>query len=1548
MTKVSFIQSKYMSLSSDQKRRVHSYMPAIAGRKLASLKPLAGFCSLIDDCCQGTSTEGYFQCMVDAITLTLAKPNEATVVYNDSSVDLARMLSVQARKDTIDVCLRHLGIENYIDISSETVDGLFEDPEEDAAASSLFSMVDSKQVEDSDGFSTDYTWYRTIHGTHVFIFGDNELYDPSNTSPDYECESEEEARAWFNSYGEPEDSLDEDFEEWTGEEESCDESQSSEHQSKGDGAPAEKEEEDDSTETESDNKSDFEKDMMACFGGTIPNYVSKILNIYDLLYSSGFDLRRPYGVVGEQGIYHVDRANHSVVRCGATDMDFGTSIKVYSLFRDKLGFSEKQCRSAGVIGMEIVSQYMQNPSVVMYFPQKCLEIMHGRVPATASKEARGEKIVYFSPSKSMNSWAEYKKNDVKPHLEQLLLACVRVYLEKSGLKDEMRTLKAVNAVQGLLSYAVSCLTTGVLLIDYRTAKGSPVKFKIRVSDPTGKLDPSADYAPEIIQVAFAGNGGGKESKRIKGGLDERLSAAFKVYEYAHEFDHTASNAMPLFAYKALEALQARGETVTWKNAILGQAMDDTILKNGSGGIDLSKALFHHINAGSRSGKGVMTLNMLASGIASGKALFYLDNKVDMGSMLASLAHNSGQNAGSVNGPDMFVVNGSNFEKDDFGEFSHRDNWVIQANIPQEVRHLFGSSSWNTLGELFYLRAYMLCLGIIFARGSDTNGKLHDPMFGGESGLMVIVDEINQVQTRMLALSSIMADVVPPLDSEYQNRIDAIKLAAESQKEAVKLPKLVRSFKRQFSGSAYYALSLLKSYADCIQSIKNKSFSGFRDAEASASDIFVIGQNLEPIPVGDLGDVLKTSRYKNDSDVGLNKMSNGGNKVRTQSIPYQMLLFKSADAFIGYNGPQPSYLMQTDDRSKAFGVLDRTARGFAYVPLFATPADGEKPALQFSSLSKANDSNTVYFRPYLILNDGSMGSSYVQDMFKYAGEAGAPADSVIAEYPDEEDPNAISRNVGFHEYMKMLGLDNLPARLQKGAEIANHVVANYLGYTGVAGSTLPLWLQFVTDLRPAWIFSPQDIWAKCTNNPEFNIGKGINSKVTGEYYQYVKDLAELQLMGIDVSDPSLTPSVVSGGDGSFSFDDISEFERQAGMASDEDGLNPLEELDFETQRMKDAMGDRESVDSEDLFVDDLFEEPAPKGGFDIFDFNPENAEGSYTGESVTPSPEGSAGYAWVSETMSKSNMEAIEQALELLRNNGYNVSLDMGGYSVNPDGRVVTEYSPAESSSDVGDIFASAGDVDSPEDFELLVNNLTFKVIHDFGGLARIRSFAIVGDSIVINNVMYRCKIDKSLCDRLYVDLRREVNAGNICRLFNYKMLAGMTNLTELRFDSARFMYDYVNYGAFGVSDVPLRAYFDALPQLSLLQVGSERYTRQSVLEEDTEAPYYVKCKTAKFFDCVKEKTKSWNQDTWSWGKSKLTDKNSKWYQKVLWAPFVMGAAGATVVMRGASAGISAVTTAADKESARQNHEKKVGGFVDSFKRGFRGLKAGLSDLFSDE
>ena len=66
---------------------------------------------------------------------------------------------------------------------------------------SCWEELDSKQVQDSDGFYTDYTLYHnTETDQYVCIFGDKDIYRPGDSYYDFECDTYEEAIEWFESY----------------------------------------------------------------------------------------------------------------------------------------------------------------------------------------------------------------------------------------------------------------------------------------------------------------------------------------------------------------------------------------------------------------------------------------------------------------------------------------------------------------------------------------------------------------------------------------------------------------------------------------------------------------------------------------------------------------------------------------------------------------------------------------------------------------------------------------------------------------------------------------------------------------------------------------------------------------------------------------------------------------------------------------------------------------------------------------------------------------------------------------------------------------------------------------------------------------------------------------------------------------------------------------------------------------------------------------------------------------------------------------------------
>lgn len=79
---------------------------------------------------------------------------------------------------------------------------------------SEYELVASKNVEDYDGFMTEYSMYKSADGKYVFVFGDSELYSPEDGDFDWECDDEESAWEWFNNYNgavEDDEYLEEDY-----------------------------------------------------------------------------------------------------------------------------------------------------------------------------------------------------------------------------------------------------------------------------------------------------------------------------------------------------------------------------------------------------------------------------------------------------------------------------------------------------------------------------------------------------------------------------------------------------------------------------------------------------------------------------------------------------------------------------------------------------------------------------------------------------------------------------------------------------------------------------------------------------------------------------------------------------------------------------------------------------------------------------------------------------------------------------------------------------------------------------------------------------------------------------------------------------------------------------------------------------------------------------------------------------------------------------------------------------------------------------------------
>lgn len=1133
--------------------------------------------------------------------------------------------------------------------------------------------------------------------------------------------------------------------------------------------------------------------------------VNELAKRYTSLFESGYEVVTPAGILAKDGMLGLS-GNSLVVK------KFNISVmNMYKLLNERLDFIEVSSRSNVKIADTIYEAYSSNEKRLLYFPNKLLEYAYGRKAPSGDNQ---DSVNTYENHADSSNWSAYCKSEVIKSLMSVVGSSVVKFIYLSAEDGDYYNEVLATRLQDYLVYLQRCLSLCLLMVEYKCQKRGIDEdiyaFKLRVCDPSNMLG-TADLTGEIINKAFMGSTGD-----VPFSYKPRIEEDTFVKEYAHEFNHNSSQASPLFAYKAYLALQSQGVQPTWDNMILGMFEDGTILKNGKNGVSLGSRLTHHIVAGSRAGKGVMTMNILASGIYSNKAVFYLDRKPDMASLFKSIS------------PSMFAINGGGYgeQYDTYKQFNNVDSMVNWSNVPDYVCKLLDfPKTWDSFGDLFYMRALKLAMAIIVARG---DGQLDNPSLGGEDGILLVVDEFKNFQESYSGIVEKILSKLPP--SSYM--LDIGKLQNDKLKDYEK-DKLLRDFDLSYNNSSMYAVSYLNSLVSDLEYLSTKRDAGFNQKEIELSDIFVIGQHLG---YGSLDfrlfrslieDSSASGRYKSVGKTGISSnasamLSKIG--IQTASFPYSLVGFKTCDAFFGRNIEEGRdvYLAQTNKSSKAFGRLDDKASNFAYLNSFTEDTRrkivGGNPQVNVDIANKC-----TYFKPFLVLNDAQQGDLYTEGMFARCagtepGKEWVSREEIISENPNS-DGSFIHEAVGFEGYLRLMGINDYSARLEKSGQIANYVVQNCLGYSGN-------WFDFITDLRPEWCFTVKDI---------VDAIKGIRPALLDiESNPTISEFVRFN--------PALFNLAEGVSDDDFLYDGMS-----VSNFMDEDSITPDEEFD--------------DIFKEDEVIDESIDEDAE---INIFD------DDFYTPIEDTGEDEIMSEY--------RSREEEVQQLLDRLKSLGVNVDPAMTGaefdYINNQDynrsyrkeGNGFADFDSADES-----IFEDNIEFDeSIESYEDLVNLISNDVIKKFGGLDNIVSFKVIGGSIVVNGYYYRCRPGNLFARNIPYDVRRELNAGNIGRLFNYSLFLSMPRLRDLEFDSTKLVYDYVSYGMGYGSQISVDLFFKDLRALQCLCIGRKLFKRETYMEQikNDDVFYHPKAAT-KFANYSEEVLGRASKSSWEFTKNTM-------------------------------------------------------------------------------
>lgn len=1167
------------------------------------------------------------------------------------------------------------------------------------------------------------------------------------------------------------------------------------------------------------------------YGQYTKGVVDEMVKRYSSLFESGYEVVKPAGILSYRGLIGLSGSS-LVVKNSSVSVS-----SIYRLLQERTGIIEVESRSNINIGNTIYTSYCNGGRDILYFSNKLLEYAYGR---KAPKGDNQDSANTYEPHADEANWESYKNNEVKKSLSAVVSSSIIRFVISRGINGDYFSNDIIDDLRDYLEYVKKCLSNCLLMVEYKCVGSGDTEelsaFKLRVCDPSNSLG-NDNITDDIIKLAFMGATG-----EVPFSYAPRFEPDVFIKEYAHEFNHDSAQAMPLFSYKAYESLQKQGVVPTWDRMILGMFEDGTILINGKKGVSLDANLTHQICAGSRAGKGVMTLNILVSGLLSRKVPFYLDRKPDMASMLKNLS------------PEMFVVNGGayNPKDDNYKTFSNIDSLITSQNVPDYLcSSLNIPKTWEGLGDIFYLRALTLVMGIIMARGKGYRVKQE---LGGDNGIMLIVDEFKNFQESFSSIVKKMMSILPASMDLYARSLAEARKLSEKGNDA-ELCMKEEQIAISYNDGGFYALSFLNALVEDVKRMSELRDASFDPAEIGSSDVFVIGQSLKhgAIDVSKFEDMLKAGRYKSVGRVGV---TSGANKsdLATESFAFSMVDFKKSDAFFGRNmeDGRSVYLAQTNTGSKAYGRLDDKASNFAYLSSFTDEVRRKIVNGGVSdNVSIAN--SCIYFKPFLVLNDAVQGDTYTEQMFsRCAGpntnNPWVTREQIIAENPNG-DGSFINYAVGFKGYLDMVGAGDYSNILKQGSDVANFVVKNCLGYNGT-------WLQFITDLRPEWIFTVGDVM------------DGIN------YYYTGVDSSKPKLL-----DPSTNPI-------------LSEFYKfNPSMFSD---VGTVEEDSIENYMDSELEEDIRNEEFNMLFEGDIVSNNMTEADIlgeddevDIYEDDDEESSRAETVESILAGSGASVG-----------DIASIVHQLNQL------------GYEVRP--KTVAEEEFSKDSSVGNDLFTSSVESCYDEDIKFNIGNeeeslenlmelITNDVVKKFGGYGRISELRVIGGVIVVNGSAYKCTLSDKARRRLPQDLAREVATGNVSKLFDYRTIHRMTRIRELEFDSVSFTYDYVAYGMGYGNNISVESFFRDLPSLQKLCVGKKLFTRQGYKEQIQGDDVYYKCRlSTRLANFSEDILGRFSDKSWEFTKNTM---NSKKYGKIMKFVGVTGGTAVTVAAKTGEVGI---------------------------------------------
>lgn len=842
-----------------------------------------------------------------------------------------------------------------------------------------------------------------------------------------------------------------------------------------------------------------------------------ILGVYKYAFQDSFGLRPYIGVLSFTG--------NSIYTVG-DDYHLSTIQKAKSVFKKVASELSDEYQVEQSDSRQFDFDTIVNSNKPVYFPKKILEYALGR------KLTYELSLNLYRPLEEAKSWESYEEAYVFEQVDKECLHAVYKSLERKigecftseefyndwktnefSIKASLSNMQVHDSVKSDMQKVVRSMCTGVVVTSYNSLNDSVNSIALRIVDVykglglniTGKLFGSFSTNNSIM---FYNGMNLTEGRTLS---DGNTPLPYDVIEFRHDFNEKLSEAEPLFGYTAIELFKQRGIPINWNRVLLGEDIKGTPIfadLQDKDGIPLQSNAVHNMMAGSRSGKGVMTMNILAVGLGSEKPIFYIDRKPDMSVMFYEMTDGN-----------MFIVNGGQYLSKNDPRSVFADNGVAVRgwdsaydSMPDYLKKIFTKRSYaGDFGDYVYFRAMHFCMSLVLARAefaSDAN--LYNNL-GGDNGVIFVFDEFKNWQEnfeqKFFTPNGVFGEhrLEKSMKEQYVKNKYAIEDKIDMLNSGDLKPEKVRSYERDIKNLRKtnknlikpvdaYGTTVMDKYGETIKAVSVLLSAGFKDGEAPKTDIFVIGQHIEID--GYDGSLNKSGTYT-ERDSG---KFNSNADTKGKSLMRGLLDSFFHDWFMGYNedgDSQKKYMGASISGSEASRLITKK-RYWGYSN--GTP---------LVSIRNTTPDNTIYFKPYLVLNnafeddpknqekivDAVSGNTILNPDYAFVRQCRDRVNGAVpnlwetvrkkhlAEGCEVTDDNKwygyLNQGIGFEGLANAVcqtqgkSLDK-ESSLRASMDIANYV-ANQMGY--------PDYMSLLFDFSPEGIFSSNDVIYAIRNGAE---------------------------------------------------------------------------------------------------------------------------------------------------------------------------------------------------------------------------------------------------------------------------------------------------------------------------------------------------------------------------------------------------------------------------------------------------------------------------------